>query len=215
MRQLLKNNRYFLIPFILAVFICGILLIIYSKPELHVISNQANSKFLDIFFKYITNLGDGTMIAVVFIVLLLVKYRFAFAFLTGSLVTSAIVQILKKVVLNDIYRPSKYFELYETYQLHFVEDVKLYALHSFPSGHSATSFNLFLALAIVVRNNSLKTVFFILAALSGYSRVYLSQHFLIDILAGSVIGVIFTLLFFQWFNTMHKAWLDKSLLQRK
>ncbi len=214
MRQLLKNNRYFLIPYVLVVFICGILLVNYSKPELHIISNKVNSKFFDIFFKYLTNMGDGTMIAVTFIALLFVRYRYAFAFLTGSLVTSALVQILKKVVLDNIYRPSKYFELYETYQLHLVEGVKMHALHSFPSGHAATSFNLFLALAIVVGNNSLKTVFFVFAALSAYSRVYLSQHFLIDITAGSVIGVIIILLFFQWFNTMKKAWLDKSLLRR-
>ncbi len=214
MRQLLKNNRYFLIPYVLVVFICGILLIIYSKPELHILTNQANSKFFDTFFKYFTNLGDGAMIAILFILLLFVKYRYAFAFLTGGLVTSALVQILKKVVLGDIYRPSKYFELYETYQLHFVEGVKLHALQSFPSGHAATSFNLFLALAIVIGNNNLKIVFFVFAALTAYSRVYLSQHFLIDIAAGSVIGVIIILLFFQWFNTMNKAWLNKSLLKR-
>jgi len=215
MRQLLQKNRYFLIPYIFTLAVCGMLLIIYSKPELHILFNSVNSIYSDFFFKYLTNLGDGVVIAILFIVLLFVRYRYAFAFLAGSLVTSGVVNILKKVVFTDIYRPSKYFELYESYQLHFVDGVKLHALQSFPSGHSATSFNLFLMLAILVDNNILKTLFFILAALVAYSRVYLSQHFLIDISAGSFIGVIFILLFYQWFNTMNKSWLDKSIIRRK
>ena len=215
MRQLLKENRYFLIPFLIMLVGCSILLMHYSKPELHIISNQANSPFLDIFFKYLTYLGDGTVIAILFIVLLFIKYRYAFAFLSGSLMTSVVVNILKKLVLNDIYRPSKYFELYESYQLHFVEGVKLHSLQSFPSGHTATAFNLFFMLAILVKNKMLKLALFIIAALVAYSRVYLSQHFFIDIIAGSIIGVVIMLLFFLWFDQMKKPWLENSVIRKK
>lgn len=214
MKQLLKKNRWFLIPTLIFLMVAVILLISYSKTELHILSNEANSPFFDSLFKYATFLGDGTMIAVLFIILLFVKYRYAFAFLAGSLATSLVVNIIKKVILQDIYRPSKYFELFENYQIHFVEGVKLHSLQSFPSGHTATAFNLFLTLALLTQNNGLKLFFFVMAVIVAYSRVYLSQHFLIDITAGSVIGILFTLIFRIWFEQFNNNWLDKSILTR-
>ncbi len=40
----------------------------------------------------------------------MVKYRYALAFLCGSLLTSVIINLLKRVILGEILRPSKYFE---------------------------------------------------------------------------------------------------------
>lgn len=214
MYNIFRKNRFFLIPHLFFLLTFGILLIVFSKTELHIISNEANTPFLDTFFKYATYLGDGTVIAVLFIILLFVKYRFAFAFLTGSLVTALVVNLFKKVILHDMYRPSKYFELYETYKLHLIEGVKMHSLQSFPSGHTATAFNLFFMMALIVKSKTLKLFFFIMALLVAYSRVYISQHFLIDITAGSILGVIFMLLAFCWFETFNKNWLNKSFLKR-
>ena len=113
-----------------------------------------------------------------------------------------------------MYRPSKYFELFETYKLHLVEGVKLHSLQSFPSGHTATAFNLFIMLAFIVKSNTMKLLFFVMAALVAYSRVYLSQHFVLDITAGSVIGIIVMALVFVWFEKLNKNWLDGSVLTR-
>lgn len=214
MKKLIKANRHFLIPYIVFLAICGILLASFSKPQLHTFSNEANSPFFDIFFKYATALGNGAVIAVLFVSLLFVRYRFAFAFLTGSLIAALVVNIFKKVIFHNMYRPSKYFELYETYKLHLVEGVKMHSLQSFPSGHTATAFNLFLMLAFIVKSNALKLVFFIMAALVAYSRVYISQHFLMDIAVGSVFGVVIMMLIFVWFETFKKDWLNKSFLVR-
>jgi membrane-associated phospholipid phosphatase len=214
MKQILKENRWFIIPYLIFLVFALILIVTFSKTELHILSNKANSPFFDYFFKYTTNLGDGAMIAVLFTILLFIKYRFAFAFLSGSLATAVIVNFIKKVLLHDVYRPSKYFELFETYQLHFVEGVKLHSLQSFPSGHTATAFNVFLTLAILSKNNTLKLLLFIAALLVGYSRVYLSQHFLTDITAGSVFGTLMILIFWLWFERFNKNWLEYSILKR-
>ncbi len=215
MKQLLKENRYFLIPYLFTLIICVIFLLSFSKTELHILSNKANSIFFDYFFKYVTHLGDGTIIAILAIVLLFVKYHYAIVFLSGSLLTAGIINLLKKVLLGEVFRPSKYFEIYETYQLHFVEGVKLHALHSFPSGHTGTSFNVFFMLALISPGKWLKLFWFFMAAVVGYSRVYISQHFLIDITVGSIIGVTFILSMFFLLSKSEKAWLDKSLIRRK
>ncbi|MBT3385897.1 MAG: phosphatase PAP2 family protein [Prolixibacteraceae bacterium] len=215
MKQLLKKNRFFFIPHLFFLLVFTVLLVSIPKAELHIISNRANNIFFDYFFKYATYLGDGTMIAILFIALLFIKYRYAFVFLTGSLFTGIVVQLFKQVLFEDMFRPSKYFELFETYQLHFVEGVNLHSHNSFPSGHTATAFNLFFMLALTVKNNTLKFLLFILAALVGYSRVYLSQHFLIDITIGSIIGVLLMLLPFLWFEKSGKRWLNKSLFSNR
>jgi membrane-associated phospholipid phosphatase len=213
MEKLLKENRYFFIPYLFFLLISSTLLIVFSKAELHILINKDNNSFFDTFFKYLTNLGDGAFIGILFLILLLKKLRYAFAFLAGSLFSSVIiVNLFKKVLLHDMYRPAKYFELFETYKLHLVDGIKIHALQSFPSGHSATAFNLFFMLTLLVKNNLLKFIFSVLAILIAFSRVYLSQHFLIDITAGSVLGVVFILIAWLWFEKINVNWLDQSLL---
>lgn len=213
MKKLLYKNRYFFVPYTIFLLICGILLLLLPKTELHILSNEANSPFFDSFFRYATYLGDGAMIAVMFVILLFTKYRYAFIFLTASLLTALIVNLFKKVILHGMYRPSKYFELYESYQLHLVEGVKLHSLQSFPSGHTATAFNLFLMMALMVKNNLLKFIFFTMAILVAYSRVYISQHFLVDITVGSVIGISLIVIIWLWFETWNKNWLNHSVIR--
>ncbi len=214
MLKYLKANRYFFVPYSVLLLTSILLLVLIPKPDLHILSNKANTHFFDCFFKYLTYLGDGTMIGILFIVLLFFKYRIAFAFLTGSVITSVVVNLFKKVIFHNMYRPSKYFELFESYKLHLVDGVKIHSLQSFPSGHTATAFNLFLTLAILSKKNSLKFLFLCMACLVAYSRVYLSQHFLADITAGSVLGIIFIIAAFLWFDNIKKTWLDKSFVSK-
>ncbi|MFL5953653.1 MAG: phosphatase PAP2 family protein [Gaiellaceae bacterium] len=64
--------------------------------------------------------------------------------------------------------------------------------HSFPSGHAATSFACATVLAHYVPR--LRVVFFVLAALIAFSRVYNGMHYPSDVLAGSILGVLTALL---------------------
>ena len=88
MKKTIWQNRWFLLPFTFFILVCIILLLLFSKPELHILINRANSPFFDRFFKYATWLGDGVMIFVVAVFLLFVRYRYFFAFLSGSLLAA-------------------------------------------------------------------------------------------------------------------------------
>ena len=64
--------------------------------------------------------------------------------------------------------------------------------HSFPSGHTATSFAGATALSLLYPRGT--PAFFLLAAAIAYSRLYVGVHFPLDILGGIVIGVATALL---------------------
>lgn len=215
MKKTIWQNRWFLLPFTFFILVCIILLLLFSKPELHILINRANSPFFDRFFKYATWLGDGVMIFVVAVFLLFVRYRYFFAFLSGSLLAAGVVNLIKKVLLPGVYRPMKYFSMYETYNLHFVEGVKVHSINSFPSGHTAVAFSVFLMLALLVRGNPVKLLFFFTAAFVSYSRIYLSQHFMIDLTAGALISVPLMLISFQYMQNREAPWLDKHLFMKK
>jgi undecaprenyl-diphosphatase len=66
----------------------------------------------------------------------------------------------------------------------------LYAVHSssFPAGHAATAFAGATVLAYVARRAA--PVLFLVAALIGFSRVYVGDHYPTDVLAGAAVGVL-------------------------
>ncbi|HYX08538.1 MAG TPA: phosphatase PAP2 family protein, partial [Bacteroidales bacterium] len=118
--------------------------------------------------------------------------------------------VMKRFIFTNALRPYKIFA--DTPGLHLVEGVKMYANHSFPSGHTASAFGMFFILSWLVPQRYLKILFFLLAFLVAYSRMYLSEHFLIDVTVGSVIGVASAMLFIWWMQSAKASWLDKSLM---
>ncbi len=124
------------------------------------------------------------------------------------LTSGATVQIIKNTTKCP--RPKAFFTNGEI--IHYIQGVEIYQTNSFPSGHTASAFALFLTLTLATKNNFLKLVFFICALLVSYSRVYLAQHFPIDILVGSFLGIVFTLLVFIIIENKYKSnVLDHSL----
>ncbi len=60
---------------------------------------------------------------------------------------------------------------------------------SFPSGHTSSSFAF--ATAVAANNKKLGVAAYVLAALIGFSRIYLGVHYFTDVLAGAVLGVVY------------------------
>lgn len=198
-------------------FLSGILFLMlrYGKGPSHMLVNQWHSPMADTFFKYITHLGDGAVFAVVIVILAFVKFRWALYELLAALMTLIFVFITKQLIFNGMPRPTKYFENEEV--LHLVEGVKMHAWNSFPSGHTITAFAIFMILVLITKKNYLKFLFVMIALLAGYSRVYLSQHFLGDIFSGAIIGSLiaaFSCSIVDNISVFKKApWIDKNLLQ--
>ncbi len=148
------------------------------------------------------------------LILLFIKIRWALYELFAALMTLIFVFITKQLLFKGVPRPTKYFENTET--LHLVEGVKMHGMNSFPSGHTITAFAIFIILALIVKKNYLKVFFTTIAILAGFSRVYLSQHFLEDIFSGALIGIgiaVLSCTLVDQLSIFKTSWIDKNLLQ--
>lgn len=130
--------------------------------------------------------------------------------ITTFITTGILVQFLKRAVFYNIERPVEYFK--GTLDLYLVEGVRIYNKFSFPSGHAATTFGFFICIAFISENRYIKLLCLVLACLISYSRIYLSQHFLVDVYFGSIIGVAGGIFFYNVVYSGKAKWLDKSLL---
>ncbi len=155
------------------------------KSEGFLLVNQYHCTYLDYFFILFTNLGDGLFFIVV-IIFMMTRRKFIWSLQMAAsfLISGATVQIVKRLIHSP--RPTMYFG---SQTIHFIHGVTHTGYGSFPSGHAATIFALTTLLSLYFPARKSVLLFLLLAVLTGFSRIYLSQHFPIDVLAGSVIGV--------------------------
>ncbi len=175
---------------------------IYNKFSFHLEINKFNSSFFDVFFKYSTFLGDGALFAVLAIVFLFIKRKMFYVFVVSGVLTLLITHLFKKILFKGILRPAA--ALGEE-SLHLVDGVKMAMLNSFPSGHATTAFAIFTILCLYFAKCKSQFLWVSLAIIAGLSRVYLSQHFLIDIFFGSFIGIFIGIISMSIFCKPNKA----------
>ena len=196
--EIIKKHRAYFVLYFPFVIIVGYLVFVYSKSSIHLYFNQFHTPFFDQFFKYLTYLGDGWPIAFIAVFyLLFIGIRQGFLIGFSVLFSSAITQIFKRFVFGGTLRPGTYFKDIDPQTLHLIDGVDLHSVYSLPSGHTTAAFALTISIAFIYNTRRMDTMMFILGALIGWSRVYLSQHFLEDVFMGSIIGVLGTIVIYS------------------
>ncbi|HZY79333.1 MAG TPA: phosphatase PAP2 family protein [Cyclobacteriaceae bacterium] len=171
--------------------------------------NGFHNDFTDRFFTIITHAGDGKVFVPIIILMLFVRFSYSLVALSAWAAHGLLCSVLKRAVFPEALRPAG---VLDKDLLYFVPGVDVHTNYSFPSGHTATAFCFAIVISLVTRN---KIVFFISIAIAlvvAYSRVYLLQHFLMDVAAGAVVGTITALACWDVFETYGKAeWLGHRL----
>ena len=185
--SLFKANRSFFVGFFLFLILSLFIMLGYSKAQGFYLLNPYHSAFFDDIFIYYTYAGDGFFCVAIGLLLLFFRKKFLGLMVLSSYAISGIIaQVLKYYILEA--RPAVYLK--ETFYKYFIENVTLHNLHAFPSGHSASAFAMAAVLSFAVVNKKYSLFFLAAAVLVGYSRIYLAQHFLDDVLAGAIIGLL-------------------------
>ena len=187
LRSIYKHNQLFLAGYIVLLIFALFLLFGYPKVEGHLLLNPFHYKTLDYIFRGTTILGDGIFIISLAIVLWIFKKKYlSLMIVSGYIISGIPVQIIKFFI--DSLRPAIFLK--SIHYPHFVEGVTLLNYNSFPSGHTTSAFALAVILSIYLKNKWYSLILLLLATAVGYSRIYLSQHFLEDVSVGSIIGVL-------------------------
>jgi len=183
--------------------VSGFFLAIYSAKDIFFRLNTIHTLYLDTLFENYTLLGDGVTSIVIFLVLLLVdKVALAMQVLTVYLFSGIISQVLKKL----FHAPRPMAIIHNTEYPYFIDGVTHGGMTSFPSGHTTSVFALATILALNTKDKRLSLIYLVTAIITGYSRIYLGQHFLADVVAGALIGVFSALLVYWYLRQVKIEW---------
>ncbi len=171
------------------VVMMGVLLlpvILFGPNKSSLVLNQFHALWADDFFKWVTHFGEFMFIAPVVLILYIVRRRaLALAVTCNSLLALVLTYGLKHYIFPHTKRP---FGLYgQMASLHLVDGVQVHSCNTFPSGHTMAAFAVFMFLAFNVKGWA-KYVCFLIAVGVGVSRIYLFQHFALDVIIGAMLG---------------------------
>lgn len=148
---------------------------------------------LDKLMVFITSLGQDTTIWVIIgIAMLFFKRTRKCGIL--MLISMAFCDWLNEDVIKHIFVRVRPCNLYPMVSI----PVRHPHTYSFPSGHAFHSFVSAAMIHLHFRKTGIAAL--ALAALIAFSRVYLFVHFPTDIYAGTVLGILFALMFFYAFR---------------
>jgi membrane-associated phospholipid phosphatase len=181
-----RQNKIYFTGLLLILLLSIFFLLINGKAAAFISLNSYHPFLLNVFFINYTFIGDGIfalcLIAAMFFYFK--KKQQGFALLYSFIISGIGVQIIKNLI--DSPRPKLFFEAGQ--YLHFIDGVTLANNSSFPSGHTATAFAIATVMVLMMKDKKWQLFILIAAILVGYSRIYLAQHFLLDVLIGAVIG---------------------------
>jgi membrane-associated phospholipid phosphatase len=198
LKTILVDNRYYFGFFLFFFGIGLVFLLTVGKAASFIDLNPYHRSALDTFFIYLTYMGDGVFAVIVCLLFLLMRrWSRACQLVTAFLLSALMAQILKNVF--SMPRPKQFFPVGQ--YPYFIDGVTHIGFASFPSGHSTSVFALATLLAIFDSNKKGNIAYLLVAVAVGYSRIYLGQHFLGDVLMGSSIGVLTAVLVHWLFST--------------
>ena len=227
MKRFWKDNWFYLCCVALVFVAMVSALILVPKAELHLCLNGVHNSFLDGLFRHYSDFVKWPVYILMVLPLLFWKQGWTVVFACTEAASALLVQVLKSAF--NMPRPSTFFgtlaeegsPLAADWQQVVVEGVNMHSWHSFPSGHSATFFVFFSVCAFIYAYEKLPwsklvgLVCLVLALLGGYSRIYLSQHFLMDVCGGMTEGVLMSVVVFALFvkkKWTEKPWFEKNIV---
>jgi membrane-associated phospholipid phosphatase len=201
----MKHIPFYSIPAVLFIMCCGLFLSFYpdkvaAQLALHHAWYSPSGYW---WMEVITSWGEAHLFVIVIIAVILQKrYLMAFEFLSAGIVSSIVVQSLKRLVFAPSPRPMAVIKWSETL---LPEGLEVPLQFAFPSGHTTTAFVFFTLLALHFKKISVQILAVIAVIGVGLSRVYLMAHWIPDVMAGGVLGLVIALLVNRAFLAIKKS----------
>lgn len=172
---------------LVAILLIGVSLY-FTRTSVFLFLNTDGGKNTDLFFIAATWLAEGWMWIPYFIIVFGWLKKDAKFILINFLLSTLITQIPKNFIWSDVSRPIA--SGIPVNEIHTVPGVVMHSWNSFPSGHTATAFTIFLLTTFLFPNKWILFIGSMYALFAAYSRVYLGQHFPMDLGGGMIVAVL-------------------------
>ena len=160
----------------------------FGRIPVFLFLNIDGGDFVDQFFKWVTWGAEGWVWIPFFAIVFGWFKKDVKLIVLNFLLSTVFTQIPKRFIWDSISRPiASGIPLNE---IHTVPGVVMHAWNSFPSGHTATAFTLFLLTIYLFPTTRVFAIGAIFAMICAYSRVYLGQHFPMDLGGGIIVAVM-------------------------
>lgn len=185
-------DPYFFVPFVIAWTAAIVYLLQHQQGDFVLWLNANHTPIGDVYFRYASWFGNTIIYIPIFLAFLVFRKRREAKMLVALvLIITIVTMTMKEFCFPPNLRPKAFLE---GIPLQFVEGVKVFTQNSFPSGHTSGAFGWTLFIALLYRKPWLSFLMVVVAISVGVARVYLVQHFLLDITVGSIIGILATLI---------------------
>jgi len=171
-----------------------------NADETNILFKYYDPEVLNFIFKKITKLPEGSGLIILVVSLIGLGYYFKdkkYYLLLKNIFNSYIVSGIISWLLKVSFMRERPFVSWNPKSFHSIFDFINGTIGtipyknkylSFPSGHTTSAFAVFTLLMFSTRNRVLKIIFLAMALLIAFSRIYLSKHYLSDIMFGIIIG---------------------------
>ncbi len=156
------------------------------------INNNFHFSFLNENMRALSFLGNGWVAYWLVLVLVFIynrkRFNESFILLFLTQIIPGITDIILKRIINRPRPASALHDLIKQGAVHVDILGRRLTEHSFPSGHAVTAFSLAAGLSYIFPRHF--KVFYILAVLVAFSRVYDGEHYPLDVIGGGILGYL-------------------------
>lgn len=181
--KLIATRSYFAV---IALFVVGfiVLQLLGINTSSFLLINEVSKNWLsDAFAAHITELGNGSIVGILALFLVIKYPDIAKRFLIITLLTGILIAGFKQLFSDP--RPAAVLAQAD---FHIIGDVL--KRYSFPSGHTTTAFAMAGFIMLTFASLPLRIFVLLLAVMAGISRISVGAHWPEDILAGAPLGLL-------------------------
>lgn len=191
---------------IASIFVAGY---VVGQVEMIKWFNNIHTPFLDQLFTSLTLLGTALIFIPFLIVAAFYRYSLAIGLIGNALLQTVVVSLFKRVLFPKAPRPIQFLD---ADIVHRVQGISIHRWMSFPSGHTLTIFGLCAFVSLWTKNYWMSIILLILALFVGMSRMYLTQHFPLDVAFGALFGTTIGAYSFMLTEYWNKSnWMNQRL----
>ena len=171
----------------------------FQRLEQLQLINGNNSPLADLAFQALTATAEVVLPVLLLIYLFRFQKAYALPYVYSYALSTGLIQGLKHLVFTDALRPLAYFAS-SGVKWHIVPGLLISEYNSMPSGHTGAAFFMFFWVAVLLRRWFWGALAGLMAVGVAYSRVYLFQHFPVDVAFGAFIGITCSSVFYYIYH---------------